>query len=152
VTLLLCYDGSAAADRAIRTAGGLFSDHDALVLSVAIPAKDEWPLDPMGDLVGRLSGLYHEWDELAMELAQRRAALGCQIAAEVGVHATPLIAAGKTAPTILRVADEHDVSTIVIGTRGHRSSLQLGSVSAQVAQHARQPVLIVAAPVDNGDP
>ena len=149
VTLLLCFDGSAAAAHAIRSAGRLFADRDALVLSVAIPAKDEWPLDPVGDLVGRLSGLYREWDELATELARRRAALGCQIAAEVGLHALPLVAAGKAAPAILHAAGEHDVNVIVMGTRGHRSSLSLGSVSAHVAQHAPHPVLIVSAPERN---
>jgi nucleotide-binding universal stress UspA family protein len=151
MSVLLCFDGSGAAAQAIRSAARLFSDHDALVLSVAIPAKDEWPLDPLGDLVGRLSGLYREWDELARELAQRRAELGCQIATEVGFRAAPLIAAGKPAPTILHVADEHDVSAIIMGTRGHRSSLSIGSVSAHVAQQARRPVLIVAAPDEQGD-
>ena len=63
---LLCFDGSEHAAEAIRRAGALLPRHDALVLSVATPAKDELPLDPLSDLVGRLSGLYRDWDEACL--------------------------------------------------------------------------------------
>ena len=37
---------------------------------------------PVGDLVGRMSGLYRDWDEAVAELAERQARSGCEIAAE----------------------------------------------------------------------
>jgi magnesium-transporting ATPase (P-type) len=51
------------------------------------PAKDELPLDPVGDLVGRLSGLYRDWDEAVAELAEQQAVRGCQLAGESGLRA-----------------------------------------------------------------
>jgi nucleotide-binding universal stress UspA family protein len=143
--VLLCFDGSQEAANAIRAAGGFFTGRDALVLTVAIPAKDELPLDPVGDLVGRISGLYRDWDEIATELAARQAQRGCELASEVGLDAKPLSAAGKPAATILRVADQHDVAVIVLGAGRHGAlGGLLGSVSARVVEQARRPVLVIS--------
>ena len=141
---LLCFDGSDHAAEAIRRAGALLAGHDALVLSVATPAKDELSLDPVSDLVGRLSGVYRDWDEAVAELADRQARRGCELAAEAGIHAVPLTAFGKPAATILRVADEHDAAVIVLGA-GNRSTLGgvLGSVVARVVHDTNRPVLVI---------
>ena len=144
--VLLCVDGSEHAAEAIRRSGALFPGHDALVLSVAIPAKDELPLDPMSDLVGRLSGLYREWDDVAAELADRHARRGCELAAEVGLHARPLTAVGKAVPTIVRIAEEHDAEVIVVGAGTYKTlSRVLGSVAAGVLHDTSRPVLVVPA-------
>ena len=142
--VLCCYSGSAEAADAIRSAGALLAVRDAIVLAVAIPARDELPLDPAGDLVGRLSGLYRDWDEIAIELAERQARIGAEIATGEGFTARPLTVSGRPAPTILRVADELDASVIVLGA-ARRGALEglLGSVSARVVQHARRPVLVI---------
>jgi hypothetical protein len=71
----------------IRRTGGLLPGHEALVLSVATPAKDELPLDPISDLVGRFSGLYRDWDEAAAKLAERHAHRGCELAGQAGLRA-----------------------------------------------------------------
>jgi nucleotide-binding universal stress UspA family protein len=141
---LLCFDGSEHAAEAISGAGALLPRHDALVLSVATRAKDEFPLDPLSDLVGRLSGLYRDWDEAVAELAERQARRGCELAAEAGLHARPLTAVGKPAATILRVADEHDVAVIVLGAGNHRPlGGVLGSVVARVVHETNRPVLVI---------
>jgi hypothetical protein len=75
--VLLCSDGSEAAADGIRGAASLFPGREEIVLSVAVPARDELPLDPASDLVGRLSGLYGNWDEACAELAERHARGGC---------------------------------------------------------------------------
>jgi nucleotide-binding universal stress UspA family protein len=144
--VLLCFDGSDEAAEAIRHAAGLLAGREAIVLSVAVPAKDEMRLDPMSDLVGRLSGLYGDWDEMCAELAERHARRGCQLATEAGLNARPLTATGKPAPTILRIADEQDVAAIVLGARAHGAlGGLLGSVAARVVHHAKRPVLVVPA-------
>ncbi len=142
--VLLCFDGSAEASEAVRGAGAVLVAREAIVLSVAIPAKDELPLDPAGDLVGRLSGLYRDWDEIALELAERHARSGCELASSEGFAARSLTASGRPAATILRVADEHDVAVIVLGA-GRRAALGglLGSVSARVVERAARPVLVI---------
>jgi nucleotide-binding universal stress UspA family protein len=144
--LLLCFDGSEEAAEAIRRAGALMPGREAVVLTVAVPAGDQLPLDPLSDLVGRFSGLYRDWDESVAELAEHQARRGCELAAESGLAPRPLTATGKAAPTILRIADEQDVDVIVLGER-RRAAFGglLGSVAARVVQHATRPVLVVPA-------
>ncbi len=141
---LLCFDGSPEAAAAIRAAGALLPGHESLVLAVAVPAADQYPLDPIGDLVGRLSSLYADWDEIAGEVADRQSRTGCELAAGVGLPARPLTAVGKPAPTILRVAEEHDVAVIVLGGRAHGGLLRGGLVRparrAVLASGARGPL------------
>jgi nucleotide-binding universal stress UspA family protein len=141
--LLLCFDGSEEAATAVERAGALLAGREVLVLTVATPAADGFPLDPLDDLVGKLSRVYEEWDEICVELAERHAREGCQLAGRVGLAARPLTALGKPVPTILRIADEHDVAVIVLGA--HRGALGglLGSVAAGVVHRARRPVLVI---------
>ena len=81
-SLLICFDVADEAAEAIRRAGALMPGREVLVLSVAIPAKAELPLDPVSDLVGRYSGLYRDWDEAVAEIAEQQARRGCQLAAD----------------------------------------------------------------------
>jgi nucleotide-binding universal stress UspA family protein len=141
--LLLCFDGSAEAADAIRAAGALLPGHDALVLTVATPARHELPFDPIGDLAGRMSHLYRDWDEAANEIAHAEAQRGCGIAREAGLDAHTLVASGKPVPTILRVAEEHDAEVIVLGAAHHGAAGALGSVSLGVTHRARRPVLVI---------
>ncbi len=144
--VLLCFDGSPAAADAIRAAAPLLAERSAIVLAVAIPASDELPLDPASDLVGRASGLYRDWDEIAIEAARRHAISGCEIADGEGFAARPLTASGRPAAMILRVAKEQNASLIVLGARRH-SPLGglLGSVSAHIVGQSRCPVLVIPA-------
>ena len=115
-------------------------------MAVAIRASHELPLDPASDLVGRLGGLYRQWDEIAVEVAGRHASAGCEIANHAGFAAQPLTASAKPAAAILRVADEPDVSLIVLGARRHSPlGAPLGSVSAGVVGQAAGPVLVIPA-------
>ena len=142
--VLLCFDGSAQAEAAIRVASVLLAGREAIVLAVAIPAAEELPLDPAGDLAGRISGLYRDWDEIAAELAERHVRTGCEIAIGEGFAARPLTASGRPAATILRVADESGAAVIVLGAGRHGAlGGLLGSVSARVVQQARCPVLVI---------
>ncbi len=141
---LLCFDGSAEAAAAVRGAGSLLAEYDAIVLTVAIPGADRFPLEPLGDFVGRLTGLYREWDEIGAELADRQARDGCRLAADVGLSARPLTAEGKPVATILHVAEEQDVAVIVLG--GPRRGVfggALGSVSIGVVQQATRATLVI---------
>jgi nucleotide-binding universal stress UspA family protein len=143
--VLFCFDGSDGAADAIRDAASLLNSGDAIVLSVAVPAEEEFPFNPIGEIVGKLTKLYREWGEYAAELAVIQAQRGVQLAIEAGfAEARPLTATGKPAPTILRVADENDASVIVIGSRryGPLTGL-LGTVAAHVARESKRPVLIV---------
>ena len=76
--VLLCFDGSPDAGRAIGAAAVLFGVRSAVVLTVWEPARDLTPLNPVGDAVGRLSGLYADVDEAGLELARETAATGAE--------------------------------------------------------------------------
>ncbi len=142
--LLLCFDGSPDAAEAIRRAGALMPGREALVLSVAIPAEAGFPLEPLGEIVGRLSGVYDEWDEIAAEVAERHAQAGCALALAVGLQARPLTAIGKPAAAILRVAAEYDVGLIVLAPVRHGPlDGLLGGVTMRVVQQADHPVLLI---------
>jgi nucleotide-binding universal stress UspA family protein len=146
--VLFCFDGSDGATRAIGTAAPMLTEREAIVLSVAVPAAEEFPFTPMGEIVGRLTKLYREWDEYSAELATKQANKGAEIATRAGFEARALTSTGKPASAILRVADEQDVAMIVLGARRQgRLPGGLGSVSGRVARDAERPVLVIPASV-----
>jgi nucleotide-binding universal stress UspA family protein len=138
--LLLCFDGSDGAAGAIRRAGALFPGREAVVLSVAVPAADLFPMDPIGDFVGRLSGIYEELDKVGDEIAGQQADEGCRIASESGLRPRPMKLEGRPVDSILQAADDCDASVIIVGARrtGPLSAL-VGSVAAGIV-HAAQRV------------
>jgi nucleotide-binding universal stress UspA family protein len=140
--ILLCYDRSAGARRAIETAAELFPGRKAIVLHIwrpiAIAAAAYGAAAPLAD-----------FDESNLEKAAKDLAdEGAALASAAGLDATAGIAESTYEGTwhaILSAADEHDAALIVLGARGLSTfkSLVLGSVSHGVAQHAHVPVLIV---------
>ena len=146
--LLLCFDGSARAARAINRAGALFAGRDALVVTV-------WQPTSLGSIAwsGVTASMveFFKFDRAGAETARRVADEGVRIAIEAGLQATPLAveADGPVWHTILEIADRHDAATIVMGSRGLtglRSTL-LGSVSNAVVHHTDRPTLIFRRPV-----
>jgi nucleotide-binding universal stress UspA family protein len=132
--ILLCYDGSDDAFRAIQFAGTLFAGRTAIVLAV-------W------EHYSVLSGISRVDDELVQEATEALAADGCERARDAGFSATPVAVEAQhgVAEAIIDAADEHDALLVVMGTRGNTGirSLLLGSVSHGVAHHAHRPLLIV---------
>jgi nucleotide-binding universal stress UspA family protein len=56
-----------------------------------------------------------------------------------------VIERGDPYSKILELADKEDVSVIILGSHGRSnlSKVLLGSVSAHIISHARQPVLVI---------
>ena len=140
--ILLCYDRSAGARRAIETAAGLFPGRTAIVLHIwqpiAIAAAAYGATAPLEDFEES------ELEQAAKTLADEGAAL----ASAAGLDASAGVAESTydgTWHAILNAADEQHAGLIVLGARGLSTfkSLVLGSVSHGVAQHAHVPVLIV---------
>jgi nucleotide-binding universal stress UspA family protein len=133
--ILLCYDGSDDAFRAIELAGSLFPGRRAIVLSV-------W------EHYSVLSGIQRVDDSLVQEATEGLAADGSERARDAGFSdATSLAVQAHhgVADAIIEAADAHDALLVVMGTRGNTGirSLLLGSVSHAVAHHAHRPLLIV---------
>jgi nucleotide-binding universal stress UspA family protein len=132
--ILLCYDGSDDAFRAIEYAGTLFPGRAAVVLSV-------W------EKYGLLSGIIPFDDKVMQDATDLMAADGAERAEAAGfvVTAVAVEADHGVAEAITDAAEQHDAELIVMGTRGNTGirSLLLGSVSHHVAQHAHRPLLLV---------
>jgi nucleotide-binding universal stress UspA family protein len=142
--VLLCFDGSEDARRAIDDAGRLLAPRTAIVLTVWEAARDLTALDPDGDAVGRLSGIYAELDEVGLQAARDIAQRGAQLARGAGFEAGTRVECGPVWQTIVAVAAEEGAAVIVVGARGlSRAAAVLGSVSARVSRHAGRPVLVV---------
>lgn len=140
--ILLCYDRSAGARRAIEAAAALFPARAAVVLHV-------WsPLSAIARAYGGAVDLPSYDDKVLRAAAQKLAEEGARVATAAGLIATPEISETTDkgpAHTILAAADRHDAAAIVLGARGLSKfqSFVLGSVSNGVAQNARRPVVIV---------
>lgn len=86
-------------------------------------------------------------DAAALEVSERIAAEGAELARSFGLVAEPLIAStmATASETIVDTADELDVDLIVLGSRGLRGfrATLLGSTSASVLHHATRPTLVI---------
>jgi nucleotide-binding universal stress UspA family protein len=147
--IVLCYDRSDGARRAIERAAALFPGRDAVVLHVWVPLVVA--AAAYGDFVPPRVEDVLELDGLAAQLAEE----GAEIANAAGLRATAATAEATTAGTwqaIVEFADDQDASAIAVGTRGLSTfrSLVLGSVSHGVIQHAHRPVLVVPPPAAAG--
>ena len=138
--ILICYDGSAEAERAIEAAASLLGPRRAVVDVVP------WltGVESMAATSSLVPGTAFE--ELNSAEALRIAGRGADIARSAGFHAEPRgELASATWEGIVGVADELDAAVIVIGSRGLTGVKKVfdASVSQQVAEHAGRPVLIV---------
>jgi nucleotide-binding universal stress UspA family protein len=139
--ILICYDGSEPARRAIGVASGILGPRAAVVLDVAafLTRAESYA-------VAASAASAVEIEHVHTEEALARATDGADIARAAGFTATPRIAvAAPTWEAILDVADEIGASAIVVGSHG-RSGVQEfveGSVSHDLAKHSPLPVLIV---------
>ena len=142
--ILICYDGSEAADRAIETAAALLGPAHAVVLDVGPPLTTAESLAMISPVVPGQA-----FEELNTDDALSRARVGAERAELAGFTTEPrAILSAPTWEGIVDVADELDAVAIVVGSRDRSSAhgLRRGSVSHQVAEHAGRPVLIVPPP------
>jgi nucleotide-binding universal stress UspA family protein len=138
--VVFAYDGSDLAKLAIDEAGRqVRPGRDALVLTV-------WhPFDVGFVPVG---GIRFDAAQIpdVRAAAEQTAAEGASLAQAAGFNARS--AEAEASPTwkgIVKVADEHDSSLIVLGSHGRTglAGVLIGSVAEAVAAHSRRSVLII---------
>lgn len=136
--ILIGYDGSDGARRAIEFAGQYFANRLAVVVTVF----EDWPPAVRGDAASV--------DAVERRRTQATAEEGAALARGAGLDAEPrtLYVADHAWRAIAAGADELDAGLIVVGSHGFNGvrPLVLGSVSHQLAHHAHQPVLAVPTP------
>ena len=140
--ILICYDGSPSAARAIAAAGRLFGQRRAVVLDVA-------PLQEVAEASAAVGSDAAALDRLTLDAAAARAEAGAELARAAGLRASGRAELeARTWLGVSEVADEIGAAAIVIGSRGLSGvkALLEGRVSRQVATHAGRPVLIVPPP------
>jgi nucleotide-binding universal stress UspA family protein len=153
--VLVGYDGSAAARRAVHETAKLFGSRRALVLTVwepTLPSEitvmpttpgSEIALPPVVDVEEA-----EEIDETLQARAERIAEDGAELAKSLGLQAEPLIVANEgldVADEMVDLAHERGVAAIVIGSRGptgFRATLE-GRTSRAVLKRASCPVVTV---------
>jgi nucleotide-binding universal stress UspA family protein len=140
--LVLCYDGSEAAERAIRIAPVLVGKgREARVLYAYKPTERS-----MG-VAQALSGGTIDAPVHSEPEAEEIVAKGVAIAREVGFAVEPLlkVADRKSGELIAEAAEELDAPAIVMGQRGMSGlkSAVLGSVSRDVVNAYHRPVVLV---------
>ncbi|MEC3914377.1 universal stress protein [Nocardia sp. CDC160] len=146
--MLIAYDGSENARRAVEYAGRFLAANRAVVLTA-------W--EPMVRQAARLSGLsgvmQPEWmtddeiEDVALVDARNINAEGVRLAKLAGLNAEARTVECTTTiwTAIVEVADELDVDIIVAGTRGATGirALMHSSVADAVLKHCHRPVLMV---------
>jgi len=151
--ILIAYDGSDSARRAVHDAGKLFGPREALVVTVWEPdlgyevgATSVTGLEPAGPAFDVAEA--QEVNEALRARADRTAHDGAELAKSLGLQASEAIAVpdeGNVAEAIVSLARERGVAAIVIGSRGLsglRARLE-GSTSNAVLKHAACPVVVV---------
>src|SRR4051812_42392806 len=149
--LLIAYDGSDAARRAVREAAQLFGSREALVVTVWEPGLAYESSMPTAGLglppgPGDVEGAREGGEELH-ERARRAAQDGAALAQSEGLRAKGLAVADEVhvADAIVGVARKRHAAAIVVGSRGLkglRARLE-GSTSNAVLRDAPCPVLVV---------
>jgi len=139
--ILICYEDSPDAVRAIEAAAALLGPRRAVVVDV-LPWMT--PAESMAATSSVVPG--NAFEELNGAEARRIAGRGAEIARSAGFEAEPRgELASATWEGIVGVADELDAAVIVIGSRGLMGMKKIfdASISQQVAEHAGRPVLIM---------
>jgi nucleotide-binding universal stress UspA family protein len=128
--ILLAYDGSEAARRALDLTADLAHRYEAVVSVVSVTPvhPGRAPIDP--------------WDDLPVHLDELREAQ--RFLRKQGIEPVLLSPAGEPARTIERIATEGGFDTVIVGSRGlgPLSRALQGSISEHVATHADTTVIV----------
>jgi len=155
--IVIAYDGSSAAEHAVREAGALLGARPALVVLVWKQGLGfellELPTATIGLPPAKIDiRTALEIEEAMRERAQLLARKGAGVARDSGFEAEGLAIAedvdADVAEAILDVALKRDAQAIVVGAHGHGSvaEIVLGTTARAVVRRAPSPVLVVREP------
>ncbi len=149
--MIIAFDGSPAARRAVEQAAKVFASSRAFVVTVweegLAYVGMEAPAEGMMMTPMVEPDVAREVDRGVHDAAERVSQEGATLARSLGLDARPLAVPDQrdVARTILVVAREHQAAAIVVGSRGLggiRARLE-GSTSRALLKHAPCPVVVV---------
>jgi nucleotide-binding universal stress UspA family protein len=147
--VLICYDGSPSARRALSVAASALDGAPMVLLNIWNPPQRVMA-DSFGVSESDHGPTYPELETVATRRAAETLAEGEAEAQRRGFPVTTRQEPNRSSvwKTILDVADEVDATLIVAGTHGTTAveSGLLGSVSNALVHHAHRPVLLVPTP------
>jgi nucleotide-binding universal stress UspA family protein len=129
--MLVAYDGSAAARRALVHAGEFAGPEDRLTVVNVMPEPR------IGAGIGRPAEERNRQWRLLDEARQSMARRGIEIEAAARV--------GEGAAEVLAVADDVGADVVVVGRRRRKAAHVLGSISGRIVRDAKCDVLVVHA-------
>jgi nucleotide-binding universal stress UspA family protein len=149
MSILICYDGSSSARRALEVAAQTLGGRPVVLLHVWNP-PDRIIADAFGVGVHEHAPSYEHLEDLSRQRAGEVIADGEALAEQLKLTVTPRLerVRSSVSETILDVAAELSAELIVCGTHG-RTAVQsdlLGSVSNELVHHASRPLLVVPNP------
>jgi nucleotide-binding universal stress UspA family protein len=144
--VLLATDGSAAAETALELAASITWPAESTIRLVSVIEPVEtilsgaWTPALSQDIEDQVDELLASADVVLEHAARQLAGSGATIEREV--------MRGRAGSCVVEDATRFGADLIIIGSRGHGSigSMLLGSVSAEVADHAPCPVLVARTP------
>lgn len=138
--IVAAYDGSKAGTKALDKAIELtkLNRNATLVVLHVFDFPRFYVADGFAPVPASVNEEFYDLAEKTVEEAKKRIE-------EAGVNATVELVQGAPAEVILEYTKKHNNDLIVIGSRGLGGIREfvLGSVSHNVVQHARIPVLVV---------
>jgi nucleotide-binding universal stress UspA family protein len=137
--VLIAFDGSPLAERALTYAIETFSDATLTTIYVINPIDSIVDVETGGLPVAK------DWHDNAQKQANTIHSTATELAAEYDSDLDTATEVGKPARVILEYATDHGVDQIVMGSHS-RSRIKraiLGSVAETVTQRARIPVTII---------
>ena len=141
--VLLAIDGSASAASASRLVGSLAWPEGTVIEVVAV-------VEPMADVFGTayVPGPAEPFDRATTETLTSLLNETCATLREPGRIVRPVVLEGRAASAIVEEAGAFRAELVVVGSRGFGplKSMVLGSVSAEIVDHAPCPVLVVRRP------
>ena len=145
--IVVGFDGSESAERAIIVTTRVMAGAEALVVCVYRPVLPEAGAALFGAPAELVRGGAIALDDQRRAEAEQTAERGAALAAAGGIEgqAVAFAATGAVWAALDHLAEEHQAAALVVGTRGLSglSRLVLGSVSSGLLHHASKPVLVV---------
>ena len=149
--VLICFDDSPGAARAVSEAANLFPGAEAIVVHVWQPLEATFAYRySAAGVTGALEEQIREVDAAGQDAAQAIAERGAELARQAGLsaEARAIKVDDSEAVAVRAAAEQVDARVIVMGSRqlGAIQAMALGGFSHAVLQASERPVLIVPAP------
>ncbi len=139
-TVLIPYDGSEQADRAIDHAVERFPDGELVLLTVINPAESVYATGE-----GAVSPFPENWYESAEEQADELMDRACaRIEDDVASTRTDIVV-GRPGRAIVNYIEDNEIDHVVMGSHGRSgvTRILLGSVAEAVIRRSPVPVTVI---------